>query len=140
MTILNNIIRTLDKKKNISHFNDDTPYLVGDYICDSLYNGLDGNGRIAALISTENLLLNGYRAGNVGSMPVQLQIDTTYRLVIEGHGTMILGVTSLDQKFHLLGYAVVSKEDTEGHKSILKQLKDGVEEVVTKYARENRMI
>jgi len=125
---------------NLSDFNDDTPFLVGDYICDSLDNGLDGLGRIAALISTENLLLNGYRARVVGDMPLQIQIDTTYRLVVEGYGTMILGVTSLDQTFHLLGYAIVNKEDTTGHKFVLRQLKDGIEAVVTKYAREGRDI
>lgn len=93
----------------------DTAFVVGRYICDSGAAGVHGPGRLVVVISTRNLIGNGYRACVRGCGEVQLQLDTTYRLVIEGHGTMVMGVTSLDQKFHLLAYAVVNKEDTEGH-------------------------
>jgi hypothetical protein len=53
---------------------------------------------------------------------------------------MVMGVTSLDQTFHLLAYAVVNKEDTEGHEHCLRMLKEGIELEVNKCAEEGEDI
>jgi len=103
-------------------------YVVGDCLCNVQTK------RLVAVLSTENLLLNGYRVLQFG-MPLQLLVDTTWRLVVEGHGTILVGCMGLDQHFHIIAYAVVSKEDTDGHEHAFKQVKAGVEAVVAKYQR-----
>ena len=85
-------------------------------------------------MSTDNLLLNGYRHMQFG-MPFVLYCDCTYRLIVEGHGTMLLGTLDLSQHFHVLAYAVVTKEDTAGHEYAMRVVKKGVEDVVARYAR-----
>ena len=88
--------------------------------------------RIAIALSTEALLLNGYRMTRQ-AMPMQVQVDTTWKLVKEGHGTIVVGTTAVDQTFHAIAYGVVNKEDTKGHELIFRQIRDAVEAVVSKY-------
>ena len=70
-----------------------TTFVVGEPLIDS------NNERLAVVLATENLLLNMYRATTF-DLPLQIQIDTTYRLVIQGHAVMPNGVTTLDQCYH----------------------------------------
>ena len=91
------------------------------------------NGRVAFLISTDNLLLNGWRAAQF-SNGIQLGVDATYRLVVEGHGVLVLCVADLAQVTHVLGYGIFSHEDETGIRHILTQLKYGVEAVTARYA------
>ena len=62
------------------------------------------------------------------------------RLIIQGYGTIAVGVMAPDQHWHRVGIAVVSKEDKEGHAHCFRELKRGVEAVVAKYTAEQRMI
>ena len=63
--------------------------------------------RVCVALSTEALLLNGYRMTRQ-AMPMQVQVDTTWKLVKEGHGTIVVGTTAVDQAFHAIAYAVVT--------------------------------
>jgi len=90
-------------------------------------------GRIAVVLSTENLLLNPIRASKRG-MGLQLMIDAEYRLVEEGNATMLIGISSLEQVFHVVAYAIVNKEDKEGQECCLREVKKGVEAAVKKNA------
>jgi len=83
-------------------------------------------------LSTLNLLLNGYRA-IVAGMPLVIYIDVEYSTNDEGYGTLLIGVCSLDNKFHIVAYAIVSKEDALGHEHALRMVKAGVEAAVQKY-------
>ena len=56
-----------------------------------------------------------------------LCIDTTYRIIVEGHGLMLIGTMSVNQNFHTIAYAIVSKEDEVAHTLVLATLKKGVE-------------
>jgi len=110
-----------------------TVHVVGETICDSTAVLKDGSiGRLAVVMSTEHELLNGWRIMQYG-MLLQILIDTEYSLVLEGFGTMLIGVMSLSQEFHILAYAVVNHEDTEAHRHCLLQTKLGVEKAVRKY-------
>ena len=62
------------------------------------------------------------------------------RLIIQGHGSIAVGVMAPDQHWHRVGVAVVSKEDTIGHEHCFSQLKQGVEDVVAKYTRTQQMV
>ena len=53
------------------------PFIIGN---PHLNSELD---QIAIVISTENLLLNAWRVQAVNGQPLQLEIDTEYRLVYE---------------------------------------------------------
>jgi len=79
------------------------------------------------------LLLNGWRAAQFSS-GIQLGVDATYRLVVEGHGALVLCVADLAQVTHVLGYGIFSQEDETGIRYILTQLKYGVEAVTARYA------
>ena len=61
-----------------------------------------------------------------------LCIDTTYRIIVEGHGLMLIGTMSVNQNFHTIAYAIVSKEDEVAHTWVLATLKKGVESLVNK--------
>ena len=91
--------------------------------------------RVCVALSTEALLLNGYRMTRQ-AMPMQVQVDTTWKLVKEGHGTIVVGTTAVDQAFHAIAYAVVSREDTIGHELVFAQIRDAVQAVVSKYGDE----
>lgn len=112
--------------------NEHTEHVVGEVICDSTAVVKDRTGRLAVVLSTYNLLLNAWRAMRYG-MPLQILIDTEYSLVLEGFGTMLIGVMSLDQQFHVVSYAIVNHEDTEGHRHCLLQTRLGVEKAAKKY-------
>uniref|UniRef100_A0A7S0LG11 Uncharacterized protein n=1 Tax=Coccolithus braarudii TaxID=221442 RepID=A0A7S0LG11_9EUKA len=84
---------------------------------------------IAIAISSENLLLNGYRQ-SISSVPTHVQVDTTYRLVLEGHNNMLIGCVDTRQRFHTIGYGICGEEDTAAHTFIMKCLKDEMEAVV----------
>ena len=94
----------------------------------------DDTGRLAVVLSSYNFLMNGYRALRSGN-PITLMIDTTYRLVIQGHGTMPMCVMDEGQKTHMLAYAIVDKEDHDAHEYCLKELKAGVEHAAQFYHR-----
>ena len=120
-------------------FTHSTCFVVGEPWIDSAHDPV----RIAVVLSTENLLLNGWRAlQECGSelRVLQLCVDTTWRLVIEGHGTILIGVMAPDQHAHVVGYGVVSQEDTTGHVHCLRELKKGVEAVVAKYTANGHTI
>ena len=91
--------------------------------------------RLAVVLSTENLLLNARRFQLEG-LNLTLSVDTTWSLVVEGHGTIVVGVVSPDQHFHAVSYGVCSHDDAQAHQHVFEQTKLGVEDVVRKYARE----
>ena len=125
--------RMRDSPIVMEDFDDHTVFVCGKPVIDP------STQRLVVVLSTENLLLNSYRA-TVYGMPLQIQIDTTYRLVVEGHGTILIGHTSLDQVFHAVGYAVVSREDTIGHEESLRALKETAESLVAERRRTGRPI
>ena len=109
------------------------PHVVGFALCDSTAVFVKGpKGRLAAVISTENLLLNGKRATAYGHRR-QILIDCEYSKTLDGWATMLIGVMSLDQKFHVVSLAVVNHEDEQGHMHCLEQTKKGVEAAARKY-------
>ena len=85
---------------------------------------------VTIAVSTENLLLNAYRQSDFG-VPKYLCVDTTHRLVKEGHCCMPVGTMSLSQKFHIIGYGVCSHEDVRAHEYVLSAIRDAVERVVS---------
>lgn len=101
-------------------------FVVGEPMIDSTKE------RLAVVLATENLLLNMYRATTF-DLPLQVQMDTTHCLVIEGHAVMPIGVTSLDQCYHQVALAIVDREDAAAHAHCIRQVKAGVEATVKKY-------
>ena len=77
-----------------------------------------------------NLMLNACRhTWTQWARPCQFSVDTTYRLVKEGHGLLVLCVAGLDQRLHVVGVAVVSSEDTAGHLHVFRCLSQEVEKI-----------
>lgn len=89
--------------------------------------------RIAVVLSTDHLLLNAYRARASGA-PVQLMCDSEYSLVTEGYATFLVGVSSLDQQFHIIAYALMSRENRGLYEVVFRVIKAAVEAAVKKYA------
>ena len=90
-------------------------------------------GRLCAPISTEHLLLNGVRAQRDG-MPLQLLIDCEYSCLtkVDGYATMLIGVMSLDQVFHVVAYGVLNHEDEEGQHHAISSTRSEVEATALK--------
>jgi hypothetical protein len=107
-------------------FNEHSCFVCGDPIVDPAGK----KPRLAVVYSTVNLLLNAARhSWTQWARPCQFSVDTTYRLVNEGHGLLVVGVMGLDQKLHTIGFAVVSSEDTEGHLHVFRSLSAEVEKI-----------
>jgi hypothetical protein len=86
-------------------FNDDTPYILEDWIVDA------ATMKCIIVHTTENLILNCYR--NSVSHPEKkllLALDHTYRLVHEGHATLVVATIAQDQSAHVIAYATCTDE------------------------------
>ena len=90
------------------------------------------NQTIAIAFSTRNLLLNAYRQQQYGLRHL-IQVDTTYRIVLEGHNHMLFGTVDPAQHFHVIGYGICSKEDTASHGHIMKCLAQEAELLVAEH-------
>ena len=99
------------------------PYCIGSWI-DSR------TGYLVSIMSSKNLLLNGYRMYlEPGVLPC-IEADCTYRLMTEGFAMAVIGTVSIDQKFHVIAYAIVNKENTAVFQFILREVKKEIEKVV----------
>ena len=87
------------------------------------------NNIIGIAISTENLLLNARRQQEYG-LPTVVSVDTTHKLVLEGHCNLLLGNVDSGQHFHTIGYGFCSNEDTQMHTRIVCCLVEELEKVV----------
>lgn len=100
-----------------------TVYVCGEAIVDA------ANQEICIAYSCENLLLNAYRQCLFG-VPSICQVDTTHRLVLEGHNNMLFGCVDVAQHFHIIGYGLCAKEDTTSHEYVASCLKAEIEILV----------
>ena len=102
-------------------------YVCGEPIIDSKTNN------VSIAYSSENLLLNAYRQS---LSPVQdlVQVDTTHRLVLEGHNNLLLGCVDAAQNFHVIGYGICAREDHVAHAHVTSCLKEEMEKVVSQRA------
>ena len=89
----------------------------------------DVRQEITVAYSTPNLLLNGYRQTLFG-IPSICQVDTTHRLVLEGHNSMLFGTIDAAQHFHVIGYGLCASEDTAAHEHIASCLKAEMQAIV----------
>ena len=85
-----------------------------------------------AVISSENLLLNGYIAKQQGG-PFSIHVDTSHQYHKNDWLCYVpVSVTSLNQQDHILGYALTSYEDEDAHVFIFEAIKYQVECVMKK--------
>lgn len=103
-----------------------TSYVCGEPWIDS------AEQTINIAFSTPNLLLNAYRQQLFGVPPI-LQVDTTHRLVLEGHNNMLFGTQDVAQHFHIIGYGICNKEDTKAHEHIMCCLAEEAELLVAQH-------
>ena len=104
-------------------FNEHTVYTLAPPIVD------DVSHRVVVALSSDNLLLNAYRQQAVG-VPSYIMVDTTHRLIVEGHNCMLIGTMDLEQHFHIIAYGICSHEDVTAHEEMLRVVKKAVEGVV----------
>ena len=109
-------------------YDEDTFFLCGEHICD----GTEGKERIAALFSTDNLLLNMYRWWCTG-YDLTFSVDTSYRYMVQGYGLLPIRVVDFSQTSHVVAYGLISKEDIRAHGFLFYQLKKECEKTVAYY-------
>ena len=85
--------------------------------------------RVVTAFSSENLLLNAYRQ-DLLAMPTLLCMDTSNRLVLEGHSVFLFGTHGVDHKFHIICIRVGSTEDHAAHRSMYEAVVTEVERLV----------
>ena len=119
------ICETLRKEVLIEKgiFNEDTAYIVGEPEISS------ETGRVTFVISTDNLLLNAYRQSQFG-LPQYVQIDTTHRVISEGHCLLPITTTTVLQKCKVISYGICSSEDVQAHQCCIKNTRMGVNAIV----------
>lgn len=82
-----------------SDFKEHTAYVVDGWEVDS------DTKYIAYVLTSEKLMKNLWHISQSG-MPTILCIDTTHRLIAEGHSVFVCGVRDIAQKFHKVAYGV----------------------------------
>ena len=119
-------------------FDGNTVYLCEDPQQNSfvLEDGDDNStARLVAVFSTEELLLNLYRQICTGQ-DYHIQMDASYRYTTEKKmGFIPVKVSSLTQTGRSVAYAIVTKEDSNAHKFIVKSINTAVEAVVNRRIR-----
>lgn len=100
-----------------------------DYISIDNQDCEEGN-RVVAVISTQNLLLNAYRATMQGG-PTAIHVDASQRY----HKSdwlfyLPVSVTSMNQSCHIVAYALTTSEDWTAQKFIIHAVKYRVERIV----------
>jgi len=80
-------------------FKDHTVYVVSGWEIDS------ETAWVTYVLTSEKLMTNLWHIKESG-MPVILCVDTTHRLVAEGHSVFVCGVRDIAQKFHKVAYGV----------------------------------
>jgi hypothetical protein len=90
------------------------------------------NENITIAYSTPNLLKNAYRQQQYG-LPAILQVDTTHRLVLEGHNNMLFGTVDAAQHFHIIGYGLCHSEDQAAHMHVMKCLAKEAEILIAEH-------
>mmetsp|Transcript_37685 Transcript_37685/g.93526 ORF Transcript_37685/g.93526 Transcript_37685/m.93526 type:complete len:202 (+) Transcript_37685:196-801(+) len=78
---------------------DHTVYVVSGWEIDS------ETAWVTYVLTSEKLMTNLWHIKESG-MPVILCVDTTHRLVAEGHSVFVCGVRDIAQKFHKVAYGV----------------------------------
>ena len=110
-----------------------TTFVCGDPIVDS------ATQTITIAYSTPNLLMNAYRQQQYG-LPAILQVDTTHRLVLEGHNNMLFGTVDAAQHFHVIGYGLCQSEDQTSHTHVMKCLAHEAELLIAECQLEQKGI
>jgi hypothetical protein len=88
-------------------------------------------GYIVAVMSTQNLLLNGVRMFQVPGVTACLEIDCTYRLMTEGFSLAVIGTVSVDQKFHVIAYAICNHENTATFQFIMGTVRGEIDRLMS---------
>lgn len=90
---------------------------------------LHGKPVFFAVMSTDNLLMNAYRQSSYGQ-PVFFAVDTSYKYTWEGFGLYPVCTVDLQQKTHVIAYALLNCEKADVQTLILQRVRKYVEEVV----------
>ena len=114
------------------NFHEDSVYLCGEPILEPAHD------TVCFVLSTDNLLLNAYRQTLFG-VPSYVQIDTTHRVVSEGHCVMPIMTVDLQQRTHPIAFGICSDESVAAHRHVIEQTKMAVEAVVAERAANNEV-
>lgn len=89
-------------------FDSNTPYIVDGWVVDA------DDQKCIIVHTSENLILNTYRASvmHKDSKIKVLAMDHTYRLVHEGHATLLIATIAPDQSCKVIAYATCTDEAT----------------------------
>lgn len=92
--------------------------------------------KLVAVFSTEEFVLNAYRAFKQG-FDIHLLVDATYRLTTDRNlGYIVVSVPSITQTGRLVAIALTNTELTEAHGFIFSAIKKSVEDIVTQRVRD----
>ena len=125
------------KRENISKFNWDSVYLLGDNVCVDGVTDKEGNEsiRFYCVLSTENLLLNGPRQKSTGQA-LMLAVDGSYRYVHEkDHGLFVVKTINHCQSAKTIAYAICNREDKTALTWIFEAIKEETERIVNGLAQ-----
>jgi len=122
------------RKSRLHAFNEHTTYLVGDEILQSAEKE-----ELCGVISTENLLLNGYRQSFYGQ-PTFFAVDTSYRYTHEKHGLypIITVAPTVSPSRHFIAYAFLAKENKAHQEYALSVVKAEIERIVQEKYNQNQ--
>jgi len=120
----------LETVKSANDFNKHSVFLCDTDTVDYIADDDEEKPQITAVVSTENLLLNAFRAKQQG-WPLNFHMDASHRYHRDDWlFLMPVTVTSLNQQGHVVAYALVTSDDADTNEFVLRAIKRNVERVV----------
>lgn len=86
-------------------------------------------------LTTTDKMLDNIRRRTVSGLKPILCIDTTHRLVQEGHSVFVCGTRDIGQTFHPIANGVLSNETTSSQVAALEMLMDAYRSHRSRYRR-----
>ena len=89
------------------------------------------------LMASDFMLLNAHNISESG-LPTTLMVDSTHRLISQGHAVFIVGCTDLSHAFHQICYGVTSSKTQSYHEIMLRDVKSAIEVAVNRRLAEDK--
>ena len=114
-----------DALLDIEGFNCHTPFVCEDFICQEDATAHTGQ-YIVYMMTTDHMAFNSARAW-YGPLETTWCVDSTHKLVRQGHAVFVVGVPDVSLKFHKVAVGVLSEKSERSHVAAMAMVKAEVQ-------------
>ena len=107
------------------HFTCHTPYVIQDFICQEDASTPTGQ-YLVYMMTTDHMAFNAARAWH-GPLETTWCVDSTHKLVRQGHAVFVVGVPDVSLKFRKVAVGVLSEKSERAHVAAMAMVKAEIE-------------